>query len=103
AAEHRDRRRRRRLSPDNRLGGGNWRCRMGGDRVVRDHLLLDSAAFLGVVAIPERRLCDRRGADAAGRRRPASDQAADAALYLVALARSRGALAPWCRGGPVRR
>ena len=59
---------------------------VGRDRAVRDHLLLDAAAFLGAVALPQRRLRGRRGADAAGRRRPARNQAADAALHLGAVA-----------------
>src|SRR5262249_30356633 len=80
-----------------------WLYRMGGYCVVRDHLLRASAALRGVVAIPQRRLRTRRGADAAGRRRPTSDQAADAALYLVAMAGNRRALAPRCRGQLVLR
>ena len=48
---------------------------------VPDHLLLDPAAFLGAGAVPQRRLCPRRRADAAGGRRSRRDAAADPALY----------------------
>ena len=45
---------------------------------VPDHLLLDAAAFLGAGALPRRRLCARRRADAAGgqgrRRHPRADR-----------------------------
>ena len=71
AAEHRHRRRCRRLPAGGGLGRGDRRCVAAADDDVRDHLLLDAAAFLGPGALPHRRLRPRRRADAAGRRRPA--------------------------------
>ena len=41
------------LAADGRLGRGDRRCRLGRGRAVRDHLLLDAAAFLGAVAVPQ--------------------------------------------------
>ena len=54
AAEHRDRRRRRRLSADDRLGGGHRLALARADRAVPHHLLLDAAAFLGAGALSRR-------------------------------------------------
>ena len=66
AAEHRDRRRRRRAPAGDRLGGGD-RQRFGrAAAAVPDRVPVDAAAFLGAVAHPRRRLCARRRADAAG-------------------------------------
>jgi len=36
------------------LGRGHGRCRLGRGRAVRDRLFLDTAAFLGVVALSRR-------------------------------------------------
>ena len=68
AAEHRDRRRGRRVSADDRLGGGDRRHRHRVDPAVPHHLLLDAAAFLGAVALRSRGIRPRRRADAAGGR-----------------------------------
>ena len=51
AAEHRDRRRRRRLPADDRLGGGDRLAVARAGAAVPDHLLLDAAAFLGAGAV----------------------------------------------------
>jgi UbiA prenyltransferase family len=53
---------------------------------VRDYLLLDPAALLGVVAVSGRRLCRSRGADVAGCRWSPRNQAPNVALYLGAVA-----------------
>src|SRR5689334_5568456 len=98
AAEHRHRRRRWRLAADRRLGRGDRRCRLGIGSAVRDHLLLDPTAFLGAVALPERRIRGGWRPDAAGRRRAARNQAPDAALYVDAVAGDAGAV-PARNGG----
>ena len=100
AAEHRDRRRRRRVSADDRLGGGDRLARARADRAVPHHLLLDAAAFLGAGALPRRRLRPRRRADAAGgggRR----ERAPQILLYTLILAPL--GVAPWALGfaGPL--
>ena len=54
AAEHRHRRRGRRVSADDRLGRRDRRHRPRVDPAVPHHLLLDAAALLGAVALPRR-------------------------------------------------
>ncbi len=80
-AEHRDRRRRRRAAAGGGVGRGDRLAVGRAAAAVPDHLLLDPAAFLGAGAVPLRRLCPRRRADAAGGRRSRCDAAADPALY----------------------
>ena len=92
-AEHRDRRRRRRAAAGGGLGGGDRLAVGRAAAAVPDHLLLDPAAFLGAGAVPQRRLCPRRRADAAGGRRSRCDAAADPALYHRAGRGRAGALA----------
>ena len=62
---------------------------------VPHHLLLDAAAFLGAGAVPQRRLCPRRRADAAGGRRPDATRR-QILLYTIVLVAV--ALAPWPLG-----
>src|SRR5438045_3455883 len=76
-----------------RLGSGDGRYRLGCGRAVRDHLLLDAAAFLGAVIVSVERIRGRRCPDAAGRRRSARDQKADAAVHIRAVAGEPLALA----------
>jgi hypothetical protein len=65
AAEHRHRRRRRRLPADHRLGGGDGYDRHRAADHVPDHLPVDAAAFLGAGALQVRRLrAGRRAHDA---------------------------------------
>ena len=91
AAEHRDRRRRRRLPADDRLGRRHRR-RLGHlDRPVRTDLPVDAAALLGARPLSQRRLPPRRRAHAAGGGGPARDQAADADLHPGAAAGGAGA------------
>src|SRR5262249_52746509 len=71
-------------------------------RIVRDHLLLDAAAFLGAVALQIRRIRSRRCPDAPGRGRPAGDQAPDAAVHVDVVADHGGAVAAWDRGTGLR-
>ncbi len=85
AAEHRDRRRRRRLPADGRLGRGDRRGQPRLDRPVPDHLLLDAAAFLGAGALSLPGLRAGRRADAAGRRRRARRPASMLVYTLVLL------------------
>src|SRR5262249_61093086 len=68
------------------LGGGGRRLRRGGAGAIRHRVLMDAAAFLGIIALSGRRL--RRGAraDAAGGRRYGSDQATDTLLLPWAVA-----------------
>ena len=89
AAEHRDRRRGRRVSADDRLGGGDRRHRPRAGADVPHHLPVDAAALLGAVAAARRRLCARRRADAAGGRRAGRDAQADPALFARARAGRR--------------
>src|SRR5215472_354350 len=86
AAEHRHWRCRGRRSAGDRLGGGDRRHRLGGAGAIRHRVLVDAAAFLGIIALSGRRL--RRGArtDAAGGRRCGSDQATDFLLLPGAVA-----------------
>src|SRR6185295_8278749 len=65
-------------------------ARLTGD--VRHHLPVDAAAFLGAVAIPLRRICTRRRADAAGGRWCARDEEADPVLFGGAAAGDAGAV-----------
>ena len=91
AAEHRDRRRRRRLPADDRLGRRDRRRVGRRHRALPADLPVDAAALLGAGALSQRRLSPRRRADAAGGRRPARDQAADAGLHAGAGAGGAGA------------
>ena len=86
AAEHRDRRGRRRVPADGRLGRGDRRGEPRLDRPVPDHLLLDAAALLGAGALPLQRLRAGRRADAAGGRRAREDPPARAGLHRGARA-----------------
>ena len=95
AAEHRHRRRGRRLSADDRLGRGHRPCRPGTRRSVPADLHVDAAAFLGAGAVPRRRLRQGRRADAAGGGRRARDQAPDADLYAAAVPAGAGPLGAW--------
>ena len=65
-AEHRDRRRGRRVSAAGGLGGGDRPAGPGGHLPVRHHLLLDSAPFLGPGPDQAGRVRQGRGSDAAG-------------------------------------
>ena len=58
-------------------------------RALPADLPVDAAALLGAGALSQRRLSPRRRAHAAGGRRPARDQAADAALHAGAGCRWR--------------
>ena len=91
AAEHRDRRRRRRVPADDRLGGGDRRHQPRLDLAVPADLHVDAAAFLGAVAVPRGRLRQGRRADDAGGGGPALDQDPDAALHAAAGADRAGA------------
>src|SRR5215831_11475189 len=86
AAEYRHWRCRGRRSAGDRLGGGDRRHRLGGAGAIRHRVLMDAAAFLGIIALSGRRL--RRGArtDAAGGSRYGSDQATDTLLLPWAVA-----------------
>src|SRR5262249_16681128 len=64
---------------------------------VPHHLLLDAAAFLGAVARPQRGLCARGRADAAGGCRREGDAPADPDLFARARADRRLAVAPRLR------
>ena len=66
SAEHRDRRRGRRLSSAGGLGGDDRPTRPGGGVSLRHHLLLDASAFLGAGAHQASRLREGGRADAAG-------------------------------------
>ena len=94
AAEHRHRRRGRRVAADDRLGGGDRQHLARTVLAVPHHLLLDAAAFLGAVALPHRRLCARRRADAAGGRGRRGNAPADPALHAAPRAARRCAVAP---------
>ena len=61
AAEHRDRRRGRRVPADDRLGGGDRRHQPRAGADVPDHLPLDAAALLGAVAAQVRTIIARAG------------------------------------------
>ncbi len=67
AAEHRHRRRRRIDSAAGRLGCGDAHDRRSRARLVRDHLPVDAAAFLGARAHDRNRLRQSRRTDAAER------------------------------------
>jgi cytochrome c oxidase subunit 1 len=81
AAEHRDRRRRRRVSAGHRVGGGDRKHRHRAVPPLPHHLRMDAAAFLGAVARPYRGLCPCPRSDAARGGRSAGDAAADPALF----------------------
>ena len=88
AAEHRHRRRRRRLPAHDRLGRRDRLGRASKSVVLfLHHLHVDAAALLGAGALPLPRLRARRRADAAGGGRPRRDPPAD-----------RASIRPcWCR------
>ena len=85
AAEHRDRRRRRRDAPARRLGGDPRLAVVDRGLPVRDRLLLDPAAFLGAQPADEGRVREGRRADDAGRPRRARDPPADRAVHAAAV------------------
>ena len=96
AAEHRDRRRRRRGAPAGRLGGGDGVGQRHRRDPVLHRLLLDTAALLGAVAADEGGVPQGRRADAPGRPRRGRDAPTDPALLGAAL---RGDTAAVLRGG----
>ena len=83
------------LPPVVGLGRGDRLARGRADAAVRDHLLLDAAAFLGAGAVPRRRLRPRRRADAAG---GAGPDATRLQILLYTLVLVAVALAPWPLG-----
>ena len=80
-AEHRDRRRGRRLPSPGRLDGHDGKPGPPGDLPLRHHLLLDAASLLGPGAHQAAGLRQRRRPDDAGGRRRALDQDPDARLH----------------------
>src|SRR5215469_18009887 len=86
AAEHRHWWCRGRRSAGDRLGGGDRRHRLGGGGAIRHRVLMDAAAFLGIIALSDRRLRSGARTDAARSRRYGSDQATDFLLLPVAVA-----------------
>ena len=92
AAEHRDRRRRRRDPAARRLGGRHGLGERHGGAAVLHRLLLDPAPLLGAVAADEGRVREGRRADAARRARRGRDAPADPALHGPALRRHAAAL-----------
>ena len=89
AAEHRDRRRGRRVSAARRLGRGDGPRRSARDLSLPHHLLLDAAALLGARAAQAEGLRPRRRADGAARVGRARDEAADALVHADSACRSR--------------
>ena len=81
AAEHRDRRGRRRDSPARRLGGGHRLCERHGGALVLHRLLLDPTPLLGAEPADEGRVREGGSADAAGRAGRGRDPPPDPALH----------------------
>ena len=93
---------RRRLSADDWLGR---RDRRGLDRIIgsiRHNLHVDAAAFLGLGALPERRLPRRRRAHAASSRRSRRNPPPDRHLQCALGAPRRGTLVARFRGAAFR-
>src|SRR5215471_9672592 len=110
AAEHRHWWCRGRRSAGDRLGGGDRRHRLGGGGAIRHSVLMDAAAFLGIIALSDRRLRSGPRTDAARSRRYGSDQATDFLLLPVAVAglfralhAGYGERALWRRRRPAQR
>ena len=93
AAEHRHRRRGRRVSADDRLGGGDRRHRLEPLLLFLIIFFWTPPHFWALSLTSRRRLCPRPRADAAGGRRRGGDAPADPALFARARADRRGAVA----------